>query len=236
MTEAVQDEMVPMWPVGTPQSYIDARVELAKAERALRDQVEELAAARRRLPDGALMRDYELTEGPIDLGLDEPVGITRLSELFGEQDKLVIYHLMYHPDDDEACPMCSLWVDGFHGISRHLSQHAAFAVVGKAPLAKLRDWARRRGWDGLRILSSQDTSFNEDLRAESASGDQRPMVSVFTRAGSQVRHFYTLPANYLDDTQRGFDILSPLWNLLDLMPDGRGEWYAENGYAGRLRG
>jgi hypothetical protein len=42
---------------------------------------------------------------------------------------------------------------------------------------------------------------------------------------------YTLPANFLDDTQRGIDLLSPVWNVLDLLPRGRGEWYAGNAYA-----
>jgi predicted dithiol-disulfide oxidoreductase (DUF899 family) len=236
MGEAEKSDMVPMWPVGASEEYVSARVELAKAERILRDQVEEVAAARRRMPEGPVMDDYVLAEGPADLSADEPVRATPLRELFGSHDTLFVYHLMFHPDDDEACPMCSMWVDGFHGVSRHLAQHTAVAVVAKAPLPKLRAWARRRGWDGLRILSSHGTTFNADLRAETPDGGQRPMASVFVRDGELVRHFYTLPANFLDDTERGIDPLSPVWNVLDLLPGGRGDWYAGNSYAGRERG
>lgn len=235
MGEANAAGMEPMWPAGASEEYVAARIELAKAERVLRDQIEEVAAARRRMPAGLVLEDYQLAEGPRDLGLREPVRSTRLRDLFGEHDKLVVYHLMFHPDEDEACSMCSMWVDGFHGVAHHLAQHVAFAVVGKAPLAKLRDWGLHRGWDGLRILSSYGTTFNADLNAERANGDQRPMISVFTADGDDVRHFYTLPANFLDDAQRGIDLLSPVWNVLDLLPTGRGEWYAENSYAGRER-
>lgn len=228
-------DVMPMWPVGASEEYITARLRVARAERALRDQIEEVAAARRALPEGALLQDYVFAEAPPDLGADGADGLvssTRLSELFGAHSALVVYHLMFAPEDGEACPMCSMWVDGFRGVASHLAQHCAFAVVAKAPPPKLRVWAARRGWDGLRLLSSYGTSFNEDLRAEHPDGSQRPMTSVFVRAGGELRHFYTLPANHLDNTERGMDLLSPVWNILDLLPAGRGEWYAGNDYLG----
>jgi predicted dithiol-disulfide oxidoreductase (DUF899 family) len=228
--------MEPMWPVNASEEYIASRVALAKSERALRDQIDEIAAARRRMPPGPLLADYRFAEGPVDLGLDGPVRETSLRELFGEHDSLFVYHLMFHPDDEKPCAMCSMWVDGLHGVAHHITRHTSFAVIGKAPLPKLREWARRRGWDGVRILSSHQTTFNADMNAERADGAQRPMVSVFTAEGDEVRHFYTLPANFLDDAQGGIDPLSPVWNVLDLLPQGRGDWYAGNDYAGRLRG
>lgn len=236
MTDATEAAVLPMWPVGSSAEYIDARLEVARAERRLRDQIEEVAAARRRLPKGLLLRDYVFREGPRDLSQDEPVRETRLRDLFGGHDTLFVYHMMFHPDDDEACSMCSMWIDGLHGVSHHIARNTAFVVIGKAPLPKLRAWARRRGWDGLRVLSSYNTTFNADMHAERANGAQRPVVSVFVKEGDQVRHFYTLPANFLDDSQRGFDQLSPVWNVLDLLPGGRGAWYPDNEYPGRERG
>ncbi|MEV3925634.1 DUF899 family protein [Actinomadura coerulea] len=228
-----EPEIAPMWPVGTSREYIDARIELARAERRLRDRVEEVAAARRRMPRGAVLGDYTLTEGPADLEKDEPAEPVSLRDLFGDHETLVVYHLMYHPDDEAACPMCSMWVDGFNGVAAHLGQHTAFAVIGKAPLPKLRAWARRRGWGDVRVLSSHGSSFNADMQAERPDGAQRPMISVLAREDGEVRHFYTLPADFLDGAQRGIDLLSPVWNVLDLLPGGRGDWYAGNTYAGR---
>jgi predicted dithiol-disulfide oxidoreductase (DUF899 family) len=179
--------------------------------------------------------DYTLAEGPADLSLDEPISETAFPELFGRHDTLFVYHLMFHPEDDEACPMCSMWIDGIGGVAHHLDQHTAVAVIAKAPLPKLRAWAARRGWDALRILSSYGTSFNADMNAELEDGAQRPMASVFVRDGGQVRHHYTLPANFLDGAERGIDLLSPVWNILDLLPGGRGDWYAENRGDGPLQ-
>lgn len=226
------------WPEGASEGYVSARQALDQAQLALRDQLEEVARLRRELPAGPAMADYEFAEGPRDLEADEPVRRTTLEDLFGEHDTLVVYHMMFHPDDDEACPMCSLWVDGLHGVSHHLGRRAAFAVIAKAPLPKLRRWARRRGWDGLRLLSSHETSFNVDMDVEGPKGGQWPAVSVFVREGDGVRHSFTQSAGLLDsdDRGRGMDLLSPVWNVFDLLPDGRGDWLPENDYPGRERG
>ncbi|MEV6812124.1 DUF899 family protein [Micromonospora sp. NPDC051296] len=220
----------PSWPVGTDEAYATARRSLAAAEQDLRDRIERVAAARRALPPGPLLDDYRFSEGPADLDQAEPTHEVRLREVFGGYDTLFLYHLMFAPDATEACPMCSLWVDGFHGVLPHLLRHTAVAVVAKAPLPRLRAWARRRGWTGLRIVSSNGTSFNADVRAEYPDGTQRPMVSVLRAEGDRVRHFYSAPASFPDGGERGIDLLSPVWNVLDLLPDGRGDWYAGNDY------
>jgi predicted dithiol-disulfide oxidoreductase (DUF899 family) len=236
MTQALPTGILPLWPDHATPEYVAARIELAHAERELRDRTEQVAALRRKLPAGTLVDDYVLSEGPADLAAEAPVVGTRLSELFGVHDTLFVYHLMFHPDDDEACPMCSMWVDGLHGVAHHLSQRTAFAVIAKAPLPKLRAWARRRGWDGLRVLSAFDTTFAADLHTEHASGDQRPAVSVFVRDGDRVRHFYTQAASMIDGGDRGIDPICAVWNVWDLLPAGREEWYPDNDYAGRERG
>ncbi|WBB53788.1 DUF899 family protein [Verrucosispora sp. WMMD573] len=235
MDEATGPPPLPMWPVDADVGYVTARLRLAEAERRLRDEIERVAAARRELPLGALVADHALTEGPADLSAAGPLRAIRLSALFGAYRTLVVYHLMFHPDWQSACPMCSLWVDGFHGVAHHLRQRTAFVVIGKAPARALRAWGARRGWDGLRLLSSHGTDFNADLRAEYRNGDQRPMISVLVRTDDGVRHFYSQPANFVDGAERGIDLLSPVWNVLDLLPDGRGDWYAGNTYP-RLTG
>jgi hypothetical protein len=32
------------------------------------------------------------------------------------------------------------------------------------------------------------------------------------------------------------DLISPVWNVFDLLPSGRGEWLPDNSYPGRARG
>lgn len=235
MTEDQQASMLPIWPAGASQEHIDALIELARAEQRLHDQLWQVAQARHKLPPGPVLGEYLLAEGPADLGLEGPVTSTALHDVFGAHETLLVYHLMFHPDDDAACPMCSLWVDSLHGIAHHIAQHTALAVIGKAPLTKLRAWALRRGWDGLRILSSYGTTFNADMNVEKRDGAQRPVVSVFTRDGEQVRHVVSQSANFLDGTDGANDLLTPIWHVLDLLPAGRRHWYASNSYAGRSR-
>jgi predicted dithiol-disulfide oxidoreductase (DUF899 family) len=45
---------------------------------------------------------------------------------------------MLPEDDEEYCPNCSMWIDGFNGVAAHLDQHVTFVVMAKAPLHKFR--------------------------------------------------------------------------------------------------
>jgi predicted dithiol-disulfide oxidoreductase (DUF899 family) len=96
----------------------------------------------------------------------------------------------------------------------------------------VRAHARNRGWHGLRLLSCGDSTFKYDLGSEDAEGNQDSTVSVFTRDGEgRVRHVYSAhPRMAGDIDQRGIDLLSPVWHLLDLTPGGRDDWYAEFEY------
>jgi len=228
------------WPDGASPEYIEARRALEQAEAELRDHIKAVAARRRELPPGAVVGDHTLTEGPRDLAADGPGRPVTLVELFGDHDALVVYHLMFHPDDDQACPMCSMWVDALHGVSHHIARRAAFAVVAKAPIAKLRRWGRERGWQGLRLVSSYGTSFNADLHMEGPAGGQWPAVSVFQREpgqGGQVRHVLSQTASStVIAAGGGIDLLNPVWHVWDLLPAGRGEWLPDNDYPGATRG
>lgn len=236
ITLHVDGEGPPMWPSGASEEYRTARLALAETEAALRDHVEAVAAQRRALPPGASQPPYQLTEGPIDLATDGPTTTVGLADLFGDHDELVVYHLMFHPDDDAACPMCSMWVDGLHGVSHHITRRAGLAVIAKAPIGKLRAWGRHRGWHGLRLVSAYGTSLTTDLGTEGSRGGQSPAVSVFARQDDQVRHVYTQSADYPDGQGRGIDLLSPVWNLLDLLPSGRDDWLPDNSYPDARRG
>jgi predicted dithiol-disulfide oxidoreductase (DUF899 family) len=210
------------WPAGASTRYVAAREELLEAERDLLDRIKRVAELRRALPPGAAMPAYTFAEGPRDLTRDEPVVATTLAELVGDRG-LFVYHLMFAPDWDQGCPSCSMWVDGLHGVAHHLGQVTSFAVVAKAPLPKLRAWARHRGWSGVRLLSSHGTSFNVDVGAEDPDGDQWPRASVFVKRDGVVYHHYTTAM-----IDNGLDLLTPVWHVEDLLPQGRGGWEPSN--------
>lgn len=214
--------------------YQKAREELRLAEIDLMRQREQVAGLRRKLPPGPVVPDYQFIEGEADLAAgDEPARSVSLSELFSDSERpLIVYHFMYGKEQADPCPMCTMWIDGFDGIAEHIGQNADFVVVAAAELGPLREHARQRGWGNLRLLSAGDSTFKYDLGSEDAQGAQDSRISVFTRdPDGSVRHFYTTSPRMSDDiAQRGIDLLTPTWHLLDLTPDGRYDWYASLSY------
>ncbi|HEU5001510.1 MAG TPA: DUF899 family protein [Actinomycetota bacterium] len=219
---------------GETEEYLARREELRLAEVELIAARERVAAQRRALPRGPVVEDYTFLEGPADLAAsDAPVRRVRLSELFTAPGRpLIVYHLMYGKAQATPCPMCTMWIDGFNGVAHHIAQNADLVVVAAADLPALRAHARDRGWDHLRLLSAADSAFKFDLGSEDAEGNQGSTVSVFVQdADGAVRHTYTgKPQRSEDLWERGIDQLTPTWHLLDLTPQGRGDWYAELSY------
>jgi len=214
--------------------YLAKREELRLAEIELMRQRERVAGLRRHLPPGAALKDYQLIEGPVDLDSgDTPTRTVRLSELFTAAHRpLVIYHLMYGKRQTKPCPMCTAWIDGLNGVAHHIAQNVDFAIVAAADPAALRTHARARGWNRLRLLSAGDSTFKYDLGSEDREGHQDSTISVFTRDSQNiVHHFYTAhPWMSPEVKERGIDLMSPIWHVLDLTPQGRGDWYTKLEY------
>jgi predicted dithiol-disulfide oxidoreductase (DUF899 family) len=219
--------------------YLAKREELRHAEIELMRQREKVAVLRRKLPQGADVEDYEFIEGPASLEQgDSPTHKVRLSELFTAPDRpLVIYHFMYGKKQTRPCPMCTAWLDTFNGVAHHLAQNVDLAIVAAADLPTLRAHARKRGWDNLRLLSADESSFKFDLGSEDRAGAQDSTISVFTRdPDGTLRHFYSVHPRLADDiAERGIDEYNPIWNVLDLTPQGRGSWYASLDYGTTVR-
>jgi len=201
--------------------YRRQREALRVAELELIDHVERVAAQRRQLPDDTVVDDYEL----VDVAGGNRV---RLSELISAPDRaLIVYHFMYGKAQTEPCPLCTMWIDGYNAAAPHLTQNADFVVVAAAEPAALEAHAASRGWNNLRLFSAGAGTFKFDLGSEEADGTQTEWISVFTRAADgTMRHRYSKGAQMADDRrERGIDLLSPVWHLLDLTPGGRDDWY-----------
>src|SRR5580704_308795 len=236
---------------GESAEYRAARDRLLEQEIELRRAMEAVAVARRRLPAGGVVpEDYVFqTQGP---GGD-PAEV-RLSELFAPgKDSLVIYSMMFprDPDDERPgpqggqtallslaegpCPSCTAFLDQLDGAAEHASQHVNLAVAGKAPIERILTFASERGWRHLRLLSSSGTTHNRDYLAETPDGEQQTMLNAFHRDEDTVRHFWGSELFYAaaDPGQepRHVGTLEPLWNLFDLIPEGRGtDWDEQLSY------
>ena len=216
-------------------AYREARNRLLDAEAALRQQTEDVAAMRRALPlGGAVKTDYvfdEMTDGR--------VGQVKLSELFApEKDSLFLYGFMYGANMEQACPSCTSMLDGLDGNASHITQRMNLAVVARSPIERIATFAASRGWKNLRLLSSANNTYQSDYFAEDPGGNQWPMANVFAKRDDGIYHFWgseLLYEPYEGGDMRHVDMMWPLWNVLDLTPEGRGtSWYPALSYGARL--
>jgi len=215
---------------GESDTYRAARDELLAAEMELRKQYEAVAGMRRALPlGGEIKQDYAFDE---DVG--GTIVQTNLGDLFAPgKDSLFLYSFMYAPGGD-ACPACTAMLDALNGSTPHIRDRINFAVVAKAPMDQIRDWAQRRGWNNLRLLSSNGNSYNIDYGAE-RDGNQLPAINVFRQTGDGVFHTYNAELLYAPSEEgqhpRHADAIWPLWSVFDLTPVGRGtDWFPRFAY------
>ncbi len=217
-------------------AYEKQRAELLEEEVELMRHQERVAETRRELPLDTSVDDYVLREGPrpLDDG-DDDVRDVRLSQLFSAPDRtLILYHFMFGKAQTQPCPMCTMWIDGYNAVAPHVEQRADFAIVAAAEVGQIRKYARSRGWTNLRLLSAGESPLKRDLDSETEDGGQLPFITTFRLDGdgSPVL-FYSQSAMFgHHGIERGIDLLSPVWNMFDLTPEGRGaDWYPSVKYS-----
>lgn len=224
---------------GESDEYRRERNRLLEAEADLRRAIERVAAQRRELPPGGVVaEDYRFEEAA---GGGAEV---RLSELFAPgKDALVIYSFMFprYPGDtrpgpdgetgrlplrETPCPSCTSILDSLDGAAPHLAERLNLAVVAKSPPDRIRTFARERGWRNLHLLSSRQNNYNRDYHAETSDGSQLPILNVFARDGGEIRHSWGTELLFAPRSEgeeaRHVDSIWPIWNVLDVTPEGRG--------------
>ena len=206
-------------------SYRKARKALLQSEKELRAHIERVAEERRKLPmGGELKEDYVFEEK-----VDGKTKKAKLSKLFKDEDEAIfIYSYMYSDDMDAACPMCTSILDALEGQVPHLEQNISTAVVAKIDIDTLTRFAEGRGWKNLRLLSSKNNSYNTDYFGEK-DGDQMTTANVFVKDGDTIRHFWNSELTYEPMMEGGhmrhLDLIWPMWNVLDMTPLGRGDFF-----------
>ncbi|MGH2978600.1 MAG: DUF899 domain-containing protein [Solirubrobacterales bacterium] len=226
---------------GTRDEWLAARKELLEQEKELTRRSDELARQRQELPWVRVDKEYTF---------QTDAGPKTLAELFAGRSQLIVYHLMYGPDDEAACPGCSFYSDHLDGSVPHLNNHdVTLACASRAPLEKLQAYKRRMGWK-FPWVSSYGTDFNldfglfteEDRRAGTgynfgtprraglnlftgADDDEMMGLSVFALEDGIVYHTYST-------FDRGTDVLNGTWQLLDRTPKSRFEAPSEKTASG----
>jgi predicted dithiol-disulfide oxidoreductase (DUF899 family) len=206
--------------------WLTARKQHLAKEKEFTRLRDELSRQRRQLPWEKVEKQY-LFEGP--------AGKLTLSDLFGKQSQLIVYHFMFGPGWKEGCPSCSYLGDHFDGPSIHLPHRdATLAVVSRAPFAEIEVFKKRMGWR-FPWVSSFGSDFNYDYnvsftKEDLAKGDvyynykmnkfpaeEAPGASVFAKDKSgDIYHTYS-------SYGRGLDMFLGTYHFLDIVPKGRDE-------------
>jgi predicted dithiol-disulfide oxidoreductase (DUF899 family) len=221
---------------GESSEYRRARNQLLEAEDELRRLNEQVAAKRRALPTGGLLAEDYVFESAVD-GSE-----VRFSELFAPgKDTLVIYHMMFPrwskdpragapegktallPLAEQPCPSCTSVVEGLNGP-------AAKPLRSGQPRCGREDRPRSVGHlrTGRGLAQSATAVLAEQhlqprLSRGNAGGRAAPGPErVLLRRGRDPP-----PVGERADVrarrQQPLDPVWPIWGVLDLTPNGRGE-------------
>jgi predicted dithiol-disulfide oxidoreductase (DUF899 family) len=177
---------------------------------------------RRALPPGGEAKDYRF--------LDENGKEVGLPDLFGPRDTLFTYFWMYGPERERPCPMCTSFVGSLDIPAPDIEQRVALAIIGRSPVSRQLAFARERGWRNLKFYQTIGDDFVRHYRGFFPDGSEGAMVLVWTRKDGRVRLFWAAEGSE-ETADPGFDPHlapdpTPLWNILDMTPEGRGtDWY-----------
>jgi predicted dithiol-disulfide oxidoreductase (DUF899 family) len=205
-------------PVVSPTEWQAARDALLAEEKDATRARDALAAQRRRLPMVRIDKEYVF---------DGPAGKAGLPDLFEGRRQLLLYHFMFGPNQEAGCDGCSMFIDQVGHLAHLHTRDTSFAIVSRAPIAKIESYRKRMGWT-IPWFSSFDSDFNVDFevspelpQAGVYQDGESFGLSVFLRDGDSVfRTYFT--------TNRGVEALGSVWTLLDLTPLGRQEEWEDS--------
>jgi predicted dithiol-disulfide oxidoreductase (DUF899 family) len=233
-----QKERTMTFPQAVPRDeWLTARLRLLDQEKAAMRAQDAVTAERQRLPMVRMDKEYTF---------ESPAGKASLGDLFEGRRQLIVYHFMWNDDWEDGCPSCSYAVDNVGRLGHLHASDTTFALVSRAPLAKIERWKARMGWT-IPWYSSAGGDFNYDFHVtndESVApveynykdratmereglgyavhGDAQAL-SVFVRDDEAVFHTYSTYG-------RGAEVMLSTYHYLDLTPLGRQRYVNEFPY------
>jgi len=168
-----------------------------------RQEIESQLAALRRSRPLEKVQNYSFREGDGQA--------VSLADLFLDREELIIVHNM-----GKGCSYCTMWADGFAGLTPHLASRAAFVVSSPDSPADQRAFALKRGW-AFRMVSVQEGSFIEDMGFRDPVHGLMPGVSLFVLARDGI--YRVARAEFGPGDQ-----FCPVWHFLTLFPRGVDGW------------
>jgi predicted dithiol-disulfide oxidoreductase (DUF899 family) len=222
-------------PITSHDSWLAKRIVLQTHEKELTKHRDRVNAERRQLPMVRIEKEYVF---------DTPTGKRSLKDLFEGRRQLIVYHFMFDPMWEKGCPGCTSFVSALGDLSKLYDHDTTFALISRAPLAKLEAYKAQKGWN-VPWYSSFGSDFNYDFHVtldESVSpieynyrtlaemkvrkgpngmkGEEHGL-SVFFFLDDNVFHTYSIYA-------RGTEGLTDAYALLDTTPYGRQQSFEDS--------
>lgn len=226
---------VPHPPIVSQEEWLAQRIALLAHEKELTKHHDRVSAERRRLPMVKIEKNY---------AFDTPTGKQSLKGLFEGRRQLIVYHFMFDPAWEKGCPHCTGYVKALGDLSKLYDHDTTFALVSRAPLAKLEAYKAQMGWS-VPWYSSFGSDFNYDfhvtldedvapieynyrslveMKARNANDGMKGEehgLSVFFQLEDDVFHTYSVYA-------RGTESLTDTRALLDQTPYGRQQSFEDS--------
>jgi len=232
---ALRKKAVPHPPIVSQDKWLAKRIALLAQEKELTKQHDRISAERRRLPMVKIEKNYVF---------DTPTGKQSLNGLFEGRRQLIVYHFMFDPAWQKGCPHCTGYVNALGDLSKLCDHDTTFALISRAPLAKLEAYKAQMGWS-IPWYSSFGSDFNYDfhvtldedvapieynyrnlaeMKARNGPIDMKGEehgLSVFFQLEDDVFHTYSVYA-------RGTESLTDTRALLDQTPYGRQQSFEDS--------
>ncbi len=203
--------------IGTRAEWTAAYAALRVEEKDLTRRGDALARERQALPWVPVTTEYRFATND---------GTKTLAELFDGRSQLIVRHFMHGPKTPEGCPGCTFETDNLVGAVVHLAHRdVTFVLASRSPLEVLNAYKARMGWE-IEWVSSEDAFDHDFFEIMSVPSSRRPgnmldamelmALSVFALEDGVVYHTYST-------YDRGTEALNATWQLLDRVPQGRGQ-------------
>src|ERR1700736_6424129 len=118
-------------------AWLLRRKTLLEHEKELTKHRDRVNAERRRLPMVKIEKDYVF---------DTPTGKQSLKGIFDGRRQLIVYHFMFDPTWAKGCPGCTGYANALGDLSKLYDHDTTFALISRAPLAKLEAYKAQMGW------------------------------------------------------------------------------------------
>jgi predicted dithiol-disulfide oxidoreductase (DUF899 family) len=141
-----------------------------------------------------------------------------LSDLFDGRDELLLIFNM-----GKECPYCTLWADGYNGLSDHLENRAGFVVVSPDLPKIQKEFYDSRHWR-FPMVSHYENSFAENFGFKVDGEYYLPGVATFSKDDSGQIFFHV-------SSQFGpGDNFCSQWDFLRMLPNGENKWVPKYTY------